>query len=41
VDGLMAEWRLEKTGDRSYRLVTDSARRIAWLLDAVELVVLP
>ena len=41
VDGLMAEWRLEKTGDRSYRLVTDSAQRIAWLLDAVELVVLP
>ncbi len=41
VDGLMAEWRLEKTGDRSYRLVTDSAARIAWLLDAIELVVLP
>jgi D-amino peptidase len=41
VDGLMAEWRLEKTGERSYRLVTDSAKRIAWLLDAVELVVLP
>ncbi len=41
VDSLMAEWRLEKTGERSYRLVTDSAKRIAWLLDAVELVVLP
>jgi D-amino peptidase len=41
VDSLVAEWRLEKAGDRSYRFVTDSAARIAWLLDAVELVVLP
>ena len=41
VDSLAGEWRLEKTGERSYRYVTDSARRIHWLLDAIERVVLP
>ena len=41
VDGLAADWGLEKTGERSYRFVTDSAARIAWLLDAIERVVLP
>lgn len=41
VDALGPGWRLEKTGARSYRFVTDDARRIAYLLDAVELVVLP
>jgi len=41
VDGLAAEWKMERTGARSWRLVTDSARRLAWLLDAIELVVLP
>ena len=41
VDSLMADWKMEKTGERSYKLTTDSARRIAWLLDAIERVVLP
>jgi D-amino peptidase len=41
VDRLMKDWDLEKTGPRSYRLVAPDARRIAYLLDAVELVVLP
>jgi D-amino peptidase len=41
VDSLMADWKLEKTADRSYRFVTDSARKVAWLLDAIEGVVLP
>jgi D-amino peptidase len=41
VDSLATEWKLEKTGDRSYRFASDSAARIAWLLDAIERVVLP
>jgi hypothetical protein len=32
---------MEKTGPRSYRLVAQDAKRIAYLLDAIELVVLP
>ena len=31
---------LEKTGDRSFRMTTDSARQMGYLFDAVELVVL-
>jgi D-aminopeptidase len=31
---------LEKTGDRSYRLVTSDARQMGYLLDAIERVVL-
>ena len=31
---------LEKTGERSYRLTTDDARQIGYLLDAIEEVVL-
>ena len=34
------EFKLEKTGDRSFRLVTDSAREMGYLLDAIEEVVL-
>ncbi|MCZ6758980.1 MAG: M55 family metallopeptidase [Gemmatimonadetes bacterium] len=43
VEGVDAitEFGLEKTGERSYRFVTDDARQIAYLLDAIELVVLP
>jgi D-amino peptidase len=36
----LSEFRLEKTGDRSFRFVTDSARQMAYLLDAIEEVVL-
>lgn len=34
------EWPLERIGERSFRLVTDSARQMGYLLDAVEEVVL-
>jgi D-amino peptidase len=40
IDGLTA-WKLEKTGERSYRYVAQSAAELAYLLDAVEGVVLP
>jgi D-amino peptidase len=36
----LSEFKLEKTGDRTFRYVTDSARRMGWLLDAIEEVVL-
>jgi D-amino peptidase len=36
----LSGFRLEKTGDRSYVLVTSDARELARLLDAIELVVL-
>jgi D-amino peptidase len=36
----LPEFKLEKTGDRAFRYVTDSARRIGWLLDAIEETVL-
>ena len=32
----LPEFTLEKTGDRSYRYVTDSAKQMGWLLDAIE-----
>jgi D-amino peptidase len=32
----LPEFKLEKTGNRSYRYVTDSARQMGWLLDAIE-----
>jgi D-aminopeptidase len=41
VDALMKDWGMEKTGPRSYRLTAQNAQRIAYLLDAIELVVLP
>lgn len=41
VDALMKDWGMEKTGPRSYRLTATDAKRIAYLLDAIELVVLP
>jgi D-amino peptidase len=36
----LSEFKLEKTGDRSFRFVTDSARQMGYLLDAIEEVVL-
>jgi D-amino peptidase len=36
----LTEFRLEKTGDRAFRYVTDRARQIGWLLDAIEETVL-
>jgi D-amino peptidase len=36
----LQEFKLERSGDRRFRYVTDSARRMGWLLDAVEEVVL-
>jgi len=41
VDALAPRWGVEKTGPRSYRFITSSARQIAYLLDAIEAVVLP
>ena len=32
----LPEFKLEKTGSRSFRYVTDSARQMGWLLDAIE-----
>jgi D-amino peptidase len=32
----LPEFKLEKTGTRSFRYVTDSARKMGWLLDAIE-----
>jgi D-aminopeptidase len=36
----LPEFKLERTGDRAFRYATDSARRIGWLLDAIEETVL-
>ena len=36
----LSEFKLEKTGSRTFRLVTDSAREMGYLLDAIEQVVL-
>ena len=36
-----AEWGLEQTGPRAYRFVTSDARQMAYVIDAVEGVVLP
>jgi D-amino peptidase len=36
----LSEFKLEKTGERNFRLVTDSARQMGWLLDAIEETVL-
>jgi hypothetical protein len=41
MDGLALSWRLEKTGPRAYRWTTSDAKQIAYLLDAIEQVVLP
>jgi len=41
MNGLALEWKLEKTGPRAYRWTTSDAKQIAYLLDAIELVVLP
>jgi D-aminopeptidase len=34
--GGLTEFKLEKTGERSFRYVTDNARQMGWLLDAIE-----
>jgi D-amino peptidase len=36
----LPEFKLEKTGDRAFRFVTDSAKQMGWLLDAIEETVL-
>ena len=36
----LPEFKLEPTGERAFRFVTDSARRMGWLLDAIEETVL-
>lgn len=41
VDKLMETYKFEKTAARSYRWTIDDARQIAYLLDAIEKVVLP
>lgn len=41
IDRVVSEWGGEKTGPRSYRFTTSEARRLAWLLDRIEGVVLP
>lgn len=40
VDRLAPRWKLEKTGDRTYRMVTSSAMDIGYLLDDIEEIVL-
>ncbi len=41
MEGVAKGWGLEKTGPRAYRWTTSEAKQIAYLLDAIELVVLP
>jgi D-amino peptidase len=41
MDGVVTAWKLEKTGPRAYRWTTSDAKQIAYLLDAIEQVVLP
>ena len=41
IDEVVAEWGGEKTGARSYRYSTSDARRLAWMIDRIEGVVLP
>jgi D-amino peptidase len=36
----LTEFKLEKTGERNFRLTTDSAKEMGWLLDAIEETVL-
>jgi D-aminopeptidase len=36
----LSEFKLEKTGERNFRLTTDSAKEMGWLLDAIEETVL-
>jgi D-aminopeptidase len=36
----LGEFRLERTGERTFRYTTDSARRMGWLIDAIEETVL-
>jgi hypothetical protein len=41
MDAVVLAWGLEKTGPRAYRWTTSDAKQIAYLLDAIEQVVLP
>ena len=36
----LSEFKLQRTGERNFRLTTDSAREMGWLLDAIEETVL-
>jgi hypothetical protein len=36
----LSEFKLDKTGERSFRFVTSSAREMGYLLDAIESAVL-
>jgi hypothetical protein len=36
----LQEFKLERKGDRHFSYVTDSARQLGWLLDAIEEAVL-
>lgn len=36
----LKEWKLDKVGDRTFTLTTNSAREMGWLLDAVEEIVI-
>ena len=38
--GALPEFKLERMGDRAFRYVTESARQMGWLLDAIEETVL-
>jgi len=41
IDRVVGEWGGEKVGPRSYRIVTSDARRLAYMIDRIEGVVLP
>jgi D-amino peptidase len=41
IDRVVTQWGGEKTGPRSYRLTTSSARQLAYMIDRIEGVVLP
>ena len=40
IDSLMTQYKFEKTGDRAYRMTTRDAREFAYMIDAIERVVL-
>jgi D-amino peptidase len=41
MNAVARDWKLEQTGARAYRWTTSDAKQLAYLLDAIELVVLP
>ena len=40
IDSLMPQYKFQKTGDRTYRMTTSSARAVGYLIDAIELIVI-